>query len=199
MGKCNSQLRARRGVSFQRVWRWCTEPLIYVQVTAVSSLTPLTLTATAHGVTDGASVAFAELGGLVSLNAKCWPPGESDYYRATVVDVNTLRFDSIDAARSGETYSSGGKVVHATPVDLSSISGVNFHLYEIADPTTAILTKACSLDNTAKTISLNLTPADVSGLTSDEYTFNLLATANDNVTVTLLDEGAFGVDPVGAT
>lgn len=205
MSNCNSTLRARRGVSFVRSWRWCTGPLIYKAVSDATSLTPLTLTVTAHGVTDGASVAFADLGGLDSVNVKEWltgpdyfGPSSSDYYPATVVDADTLLFDTVDAARTGDAYTGGGKIVYATPVDLSTISGVAFHLYAIADPTTAVMTKDCALDNTAKTISLEVAPADVAALTDDEYTWNLLATATSDGAITLLDDGTFNVDPIGA-
>jgi hypothetical protein len=194
---CNSALRARKGVSFLRTWRWGSEPLIYKAVSAVTSLTPLTMTVPAHGVPDGWSVALAEIGGLDSVNAKQWPPGESDYYGATAVDANTLLLDTVDAARAGESFTSGGKVAYASPVDLSTQTGVAFHLYALTDPNTIVLTKACTLDNAAKTIALAIAPADLAGLTDEQYTFNMLATGSDGV-VTLIDDGTLDLDAVGA-
>ena len=196
---CDSSLRARRGVSFVQTWSsWGTDPRVFKAVAAVLALTPLTLTVNAHGVpADGWNVALLELGGLNSVNAKL-PPEDSDYHRATVVDANTLLFADLDAAAApGAAYTSGGKITYDTAVDLSTISGVAFNVYSLSDPATPVLTKACALDNGAKMISLALLPADVTALTEPEYTFALIATANDG-TVTAIDDGKFLVEDIGS-
>jgi hypothetical protein len=173
---CDTALRARRGVTFSRQWRYATDPLVYKAVAAVLSPTPLTLTVIAHGVINGQSVALVELGGLDSVNARNSPPKGTDFHAASVDDVDTLHFNDIDAASGGQVYESGGKIAYYTLVDLSTITGVQFKVYGVSDPTTVIATFNTTLDNTAKTISLSIAPSDLANLTSDDYTFTLVAT-----------------------
>lgn len=191
---CNSPLRARRGITFAYSWRWAADPLVYKAVVAVTSLTPLTLTVTAHGVIDGQSVAFAELEGLDSVNASSSPPAGSDFHAASVDDANTLHFTDIDAARDDQSYSGGGKIAYYTLVDLSAFASAQLLIYALSNADTPVLTVNAVLDNTAKTISVS---SNLPGLTEDEYTFVLTATSNSGP-ISFLRSGTLVIAAAGA-
>jgi hypothetical protein len=190
---CNSTgpICITRGVSYAESFRYSAQPLVYKTIAAVVEETPLTLTVTAHGVINGWSVAFTDMGGLECLNAKEWPPCADDFHSATVTDVNTLVFNDIDAARLG-TYTDGGQIAYYTPVDLASATA-QLTVYAFP-PTSAapspVLTIAGTVDNTAKTVSYALSASQTLGLTGNRYTFAFLLTLSDG-SVVILDRGEY--------
>jgi hypothetical protein len=188
---CDGPICITRGASFTQTFRYGAQPLVYKAIAAVTKATPLTLTITSHGVIDGWSVAFTDMGGLDCLNAKEWPPCANDFHSATVVDVNTLMFNDIDAARLG-TYTDGGQIAYYTPVDLTSATA---QLTAYPFPPTSstplpVLTIAATIDNTAKTVSYSLSAAQTLGLTGNRYTYALLLTLSDG-SVIVLDRGEY--------
>jgi hypothetical protein len=110
-----SNLVITQGEDFDPTYRWANEPWIYKPIAAVTALTPLTMTVTGHGLTEGYPVAIAELPGLDALQAGAWPPEASQWYEVHVVDVNTVQLNSVDAARLGGAYTSGGMLGWLTP------------------------------------------------------------------------------------
>ncbi|GAA0721374.1 hypothetical protein [Dokdonella soli] len=209
MSACtNAPLSVGQGTTFTRVYRWSAPPLIYKPVTAVPSLTPLTLTVTAHGVPNGWPVALTALGGLAALNASNWPPAPSDYLTATVVDTNTLAFTDVDASRVG-TYTSGGTIAYLTPVPLTGVTGTLTILQPQGPPftltppfppalPTPILTIAAVVTPAAQTISIMLTAAQTQALASGQYTYTLEVTDSTGA-VTLLDQGQLLIFTPGVT
>lgn len=115
----DKELSIRKGETFSLILRWETDPIVYKTVSAVTALAPLTLTVPAHGVLDGWRCALTSFNGMTEVNPA--DPNrltDSDYTEATVLDVNTLAFNKINAALF-RTYTSGGKVQYNTPVELT--------------------------------------------------------------------------------
>jgi len=102
-----------QGASADFVFRWATGRRIYADISAVSDLAPLTVTATAHGiVADAWPVFLTDMEGLEEINSDC------DFQRGVIVDVDTLRFDAINAKEFGP-YVSGGTVTYFDPTILT--------------------------------------------------------------------------------
>lgn len=105
-------LRIVQGGSEDIVFRYGSGPKTYKDVTAVTDLAPLTITALSHGiVADAWPVALSDFGGMPEL-------GSCGMYRAVIVDVDTLRIDAVNAKQFG-TYTTGGTVMYSPPVDLT--------------------------------------------------------------------------------
>jgi hypothetical protein len=144
---------------------------------------------------NGWSVALNDFAApLDPLNSDQWTPDCDDFVQATVVDSGTLAFNKVDAAKLG-AYTTGGTVAYYTPVSLAGVTGV-FNVYTspaaTSGPQTPFLSVAAVLDNTAKTITATLTPAQTATLTDPSYTFAMIVTdAGGNVTV--LAEGSLSV------
>jgi hypothetical protein len=102
-----------QGASANFVFRWATGRRMYADISAVPDLAPLTIAAVAHGiVADAWPVLLTDMGGINELNSNC------EFRRAVIVDVDTLRFDDINAKFAG-AYTSGGTVTYFQPVDLT--------------------------------------------------------------------------------
>lgn len=187
------------GATYQQVYRWGAQPLVYKQVTAVTAYAPLTMTVAGHGVPAGWAIAVNDFASpLEVLNASAWPPVDSDFDSATVIDANTLSLNDVDATGLG-TYTSGGVIAYYTPVDLAGYSGV-FNIYSsppTASPPVPVATGAVTFDNTAKTITITITPATSAPL-GGNYTYTLVLTDGSGV-VTFLDEGKLVVRVPGST
>lgn len=188
MGALN--LSIPRGSTFKYVLRWGTDPIVYKPITAVPSLAPFRVTATAHGVPDGWAVALSDFVGMVEANAKYVPPRTSDFQKVKVVDVNTLEFNGVNAS-SFTPYISGGNVQYKTPVDLTGYTAaLDFRARpDITLPALLSLTTTNGgivLDNVAKTITLNITAAQTTTLLLVNATFDLEMLSPGGVRTNLL-------------
>lgn len=188
---CTKALRIAQGTTYTQVFRWGVEPLVYKPVSALVSLTPLTLTATAHGLPANWSVAFANLG-FDELKADEWPPDADDFYEATTVDVDTVSFNEIDAGRLTGTYAAGASLAYMTPAPLAGASA-SFTVYDASG--TLVLTVAAVLDDTAKTISVTISDTQTAALDVGSYTYALTATSGG--VVTLLGTGDIDLFQLG--
>lgn len=119
MGTLN--LNPRRGSTFRHPLRLETKPEIYKAITAMPSSAPVRFTSANHGILDGWRVAVIGLVGPDEINAKNDPPKVRDYRIASVVDANTIEFNSLSAVDM-PAYVSGGFLRFNTPVDLDGYS-----------------------------------------------------------------------------
>lgn len=186
-----------QNATYTLTYRWWTNPIVYKAVTAAPALSPLTLTVTGHGLTDGWPVGINDLAPpLNTINSPDWPPYNYELVPATVIDANTLAFNSIDAALLGN-YTSGGTIGYYTPVDLSAVTGVfNIYTYPGVTPLVPFLTVAATIAGT--TITISLSPAQTLTLVNTQYTYTLVVTDGGG-NVTILDQGILYVKVPGAT
>ena len=110
-----------RGKTLQQVIRWETAPIVRKPISAVSLASGAPrIAATAHGLTNGWRAHCIGIKGAKELNAA--DPAkvkDSDYYECTVIDANTVEFNTVNAA-DFSAYTSGGFLVYNTPHDLTS-------------------------------------------------------------------------------
>lgn len=107
------KLRLVRGKTCEQVLLYADTQLRYVPIEAVPSLAPLRLTATAHGIPDNWPVRIQGVTTPSELNTKAGLA-----VRATVVDANTVEFNSLDGS-SWAAYVLSGHLVFQAPVDLT--------------------------------------------------------------------------------
>lgn len=186
------------GVTYVVVYRYGGAPLIYKPIAAVTAYLPLTLTATAHGVTDGWPVAFRGLGS--GVDASDWPPTNKDFFFATVVDANTISINDLDATVL-TAYTSGGILAYYTPTSLAGATAVfTLSSADSCGNETVVLTTNAVLDNTAKTITLTLSAAQTAALITGAYTFSLIMTdAGSNVIVIAEGQAQVSMPGSGST
>ncbi len=195
-----SKIRVILGDTLNRVWRWGTSVYSYAPITAITQAAPAVITAPDHGIPDGWRVAVVSVLGMTQINAPKFPPREpsedqriDDYQQATVIDTNTVALNKTNSSNYSP-YVSGGYLMFRTPVDLSGFTAQ----MKIIDPATdALLYDASAdltVDNTAKSISLSIPAATISGFTWNEGEYSLQAISSGGI-VTTLDAGRFLIEP----
>ena len=111
-----------QGSTFIQPIRWGIEPIIYLPIEAIVSLTPLRVQCTGHNIPQGWRAELVSISGMDGLNST----GKNlatDYHYATVVDANTLEFNDI-IGTNYSAYKSGGFVKCWTPMSLDDHEAV---------------------------------------------------------------------------
>lgn len=187
-----------KGKTFRRVLRWESGPLIYKPITAITKASPAVITAASHGVVDGWRVAVISVLGMRQINAENWPLHKTDFYKATVVDPNTVKLNDVVSA-DYTAYISGGSLVYNTPVSLAactarmqirtSARATGTPLVDLVSPTDIVL------DDTAKTITITIDADDTAAYTFRHGVYDLEIVSGSVVTQ-LLSGGVTVVDEV---
>lgn len=152
-----------QGKTFSQVIRWEAPPVAYKLITAITQTAPARITAAAHGIPSGWRVAVVSVKGMTQINAEASPPKDKDYHVATIIDVNTVELNDVNAA-DFKPYVSGGYLQYNTPVDLAGftarikikdkVGGTVLASTEAGDTPLNIITATVS--NTDKTITLTI-------------------------------------------
>lgn len=191
---CQTQdLTILQGKTFTRVIRWETLPLVYKPITGITAASPVSITATSHGLPDGWPVAVVSAGGMRQINAKHWPLGDADFHQATVTNANAITLNDTNSAEY-TPYTSGGALVYYTPVDLASYTARMQVRSTQADSTVllSLTTSAAppltgiALDNTLKTITLLISATDTAALTFLSGVYDLELVSPTGVVTQLL-------------
>lgn len=157
-----------KGSDFNKVIRWENGPIVYKTISAIPSLAPLTLTVTGHGLPNGWRLAIQSVKGMTQLNAKKSPPVDTDYHMGTVVDVNTIEINDINAL-DYTAYISGGVILYNTPVNLTGYTA----RMSIKDKVGG--TSLVELHSTASNIIINTTDKTIeialTALVTEAFTF----------------------------
>lgn len=103
-----------QGKRFLKVFRWPLETKSYKPISAMPQKTPVRFTVNGHGVPDGWTVKPTGIKGPSQLNDRL--------IAATVIDVNTLEFNALNAGDMPD-YVSGGFIEFQQPVDLTDYTG----------------------------------------------------------------------------
>lgn len=186
-----SNLEIIRGKTFSQMLRWEQPVLVYKAITAISKNGPPVITAVGHGVPTGWRVAVVGVLGMTEINARNWPLTDDDFQKATVLTVDTIELNAVNAA-SFKTYTSGGYLVYRQPVDMTGMTG----RMQIRDPSTGALLEDLTTANskleintTDKYIRRVLEAADTSTYTWSKGVFDLELVATGGEPVYLIDSG----------
>lgn len=114
---CTSKRKLRKGQSTNFVFRWLDPAYIYKAITGVQQTAPVRLDVVGHGITDGNYFAVTGVkGGGSQLNGD--PDKIRDYHKASVVDVDTIEINEINAA-AWAAWESGGHIQYRAPINLT--------------------------------------------------------------------------------
>lgn len=123
MGKA---LTIIQGKTFSDTIRLRKKPIVYKAITGISFATGAPrLTVAGHGIAEEWPVAITRVVGPKEINAKNYPPDDSDYVKATFVNSGVIELNEVCPvdSRGNEwpAYESGGFIQYETPVDLSGV------------------------------------------------------------------------------
>lgn len=154
-------LRWVQGKRFRKVFRWGSDVKIYKPISGMPQLTPVRFTVAGHGMPDGWPFKVTNLGGPQQLNDR--------NYKSKFVDANTIEVNAINAGGLPAYQASTGYIEYFTPVDLSVFTAGRIVLKENATDSTPVLDCTIAngrllLDNTAKTLTLDIPAADTVSL-----------------------------------
>lgn len=105
-----------KGKTFEFAYRYAEDELVYLPITAMTSLAPVRLTITAHNIPDGWPITVTCVKNPEELNSDA--DGDEPYYFAKFVDADTIELNTVNAT-CWKTYTSGGLAVFRKPVDLT--------------------------------------------------------------------------------
>ena len=111
-------LQIKQGKTFALVLRWENETVLYKPITAIQQSAPVRITSTAHAIPDGWRGAVTNVKGMTEINAEANNIRDRDYHPITVIDVNTVELNDVNAA-GFKPYLSGGYLQINSPVDLT--------------------------------------------------------------------------------
>lgn len=118
------------GATFNPIVQWAKRTLTTVPVSAISNSTPVTVTATGHGMPNNWPAAIVGVQGMTEINAPHYPPYTSELHAGTVVDANTVQFND-ESSALWQPYLSGGALVYYTP---QALAGMTFTMSFYASP-----------------------------------------------------------------
>jgi hypothetical protein len=182
-----------QGRTYSHPIKWETEPVIYKPITAITQAAPCIVTAVGHGLPDGWRAAIVSVKGMTQINASN-PPKDSEYVVAKVLTANTIELNTVNAAEY-KAYTSGGYVQYNTPQDLTSYIARMSIKDKVGGTELMALTTANSrilIDNTTKTITLEIDAVDTAAITWKAGTYDLELESPSGV-VTALMYGAVKV------
>lgn len=183
-------LPIRQGSTFSFVFRWEDLPIVYRPITGVLNSAPVRITCPAHGLVDGWRAAVVSVRGMTQLNASV-PPRVSQYRPVTVIGVDTIEFNDVNAA-DFSPYESGGYVQYYTPVDLTGYTARMRIRNKVrgAELTAPLTTESGQilLDPAARTITLLLSATTTAAFTFSRGVYDLEMVSPTEV-VTSIAEG----------
>lgn len=183
-----------QGKTFALPLRYESTPVVYKPITGITQSAPVSITAPAHGIPNGWRVAVVSVKGMTEINAEANAVKDKDYHIATVVNANTVELNDVNST-DFKTYVSGGYLQFNTPVDLAGATARMSVKDKVGGTELLSLTTengGITIDNTAKTITLNVTAVASAALTWTKgvYDLELIGTGG---TVTALLTGKVAV------
>ena len=121
MTSLRKNLEFEQGTTFSMVLRWATNPIVYVPIVGIEKTAPVRILVPTAGIPDGWGCAVVGGRGMDELKAVPNKVTDADYRSATIVDGNTLEFNSVNAA-DFKDYIGGAHLQYRTPVDLDGYS-----------------------------------------------------------------------------
>jgi len=182
-----------QGKTFQHVLRWEAPPYIYKPITGITQTLPCRVTAVGHGLKDGWRTAVVSVKGMVQINAQNSPPKQTEFMRATYIDVDTIELNDVNSA-DYKAYTSGGYLQYLTPVDMAGytarmkikdrVGGTVLASTEAGDSPLNII--SVTIDNTAKTITVLISATATAALTWARGVYELEMVSGSGVVTALL-------------
>ena len=170
-------LKIYQGSTFRQILRWESATKVYVPVTNITLAAPMVVTAAAHGAPQGWRVKLTNVGGMKEAN-------NLDYFIASDVSSNTITVNSINSV-GFSAYTSGGILEYNAPVDLTGVTA-RMQIRPKTDSTEVLHTLTTEnagiiLDNTLKTITLEIDEAITAAFSFKSAVYDLEVLKNNDV------------------
>lgn len=188
-----------QGKTFSLLLRWEVEPIVYKQITAIQQTAPVRITSAEHGIPDGWRVAITSVKGMTEVNAEANKVRDRDYNPVTVVDMNTVEINAINAA-GFKPYVSGGYLQFNTPADLEGytarmsikdkVGGTLLASSKIADAPLDIL--ELTIDTALSAVIIKISAIDTAAIAWKKGVYELELESSTGVVTSLLS-GAVSV------
>lgn len=153
--------------SLHRVYRLNDGQVRFATISGITNAAPAVVTATGHGLPTGWRVSVHAVSGMDEINADRDPPRERDVYTITSTGANTLQLDGVNTIGYG-AYTSGGALRYLHPFDLTS-GDAELVIYDALGGTALTTWNVTggqfSIDTSAKTVTLTVTPTALQALT----------------------------------
>jgi hypothetical protein len=159
-------LEILQGKTFEFVLRWEVLPIVYKPITGITKAAPCVVTAVGHGTPEGWRVAVVSTTGMNQLKAANQVPKDSEYHRATVLTVDTVELNDVNAA-DYTSYVSGGYLQFYTPADLTGFTARMKIKNRVGGTELLELTTENSriaVNDTLKTITLTISAEDTADI-----------------------------------
>lgn len=179
---------------------WESDPIIYKPITGISlDAGPPRLLVVGHGCPDGWEGAVTRVKGMTQINAENSPPDGDDYHSVTVLDVDHIEFNDVDASGFA-AWLSGGFFQYNTPVNLTGytarmkikdrIGGTVLASTEVADAPKNILAITINVSAHKMTLKITATATEAIAWKKGVYDIEMVSASGD---VTLIMVGPVGV------
>lgn len=169
-------LEIRRGATVDVPIFVEAEERVFVAISAVTSRTPLRVTATAHGMPPVWRACLQNLAGMSEMNVRWNALRAADLRRAVAIDANTVEFPDVNAA-GFRAYTHGGQLVYFQPLDLSLYSSAELQVRtEVDGATVAEWSSAAGtlqIDAASSALWIRLTDAQSEALPAGDYLFDI--------------------------
>jgi hypothetical protein len=170
-------LKIYQGSTFRQILRWESATKVYVPVSSITNAAPMVITANSHNVPQGWRVKFTNVSGMKEANTL-------DYVIATDVTTNTVTINSVNSI-GFSAYTSGGVLEYNQPIDLSGVTA-RMQIRPKIDSTEIIDTLTTEnggivLDNTLKTITLEIDESDTATYSFKSAVYDLEVIKNNDV------------------
>jgi hypothetical protein len=169
MAPSKLNLKIFQGSTFAEVLRWESSTKIYIPITGITKAAPVVITAPAHGIPVNWRTKVTNVVGMKEINS-------TDYYVVTAVANNSITLNDVNSL-SYTAYTSGGVLEYNQPVDLAGYTA-RMQIREKVTSSTFIkelttINGGIVIDNTAKTITINISATDTAALTFKSAVYSL--------------------------
>jgi hypothetical protein len=169
MAPSKLNLKIFQGSTFAEVLRWESSTKTYIPITGITKTAPVVITAPAHGIPVNWRTKVTNVSGMKEINS-------SDYYVVTATTTNSITLNEVNAL-AYTSYTSGGVLEYNQPVDLNGYTA-RMQIREKITSTAFIkeLTTnngGITIDNSAKTITINISATDTALLTFKTAVYSL--------------------------
>lgn len=196
----------RRGSTVALPIRVESSVLSYAQITTIANTAPVRITAAAHGLPDGWRTAVMNARGLTDLNAEYNPPKDKELQRVTLVDADTVEFNSVNATGFKTHTANTGQLAFYAPVDLSlyvgarmeikkKVGGERLALFATPATVTDATDGALELDAANNTLWIRLTDAESTAIEFKSAVFDIeLLRANGDIEAVCSADSVITID-----
>lgn len=169
-------LTLRKGETVAIPLRIESSVLVYKAITAIAKSAPVSITAEGHDLANGWDACVMNAKGMKQINAEENPPADAEFRPVTVVDADTVQFNSVNAA-GYSTYTGGGQIVYYAPLDLAAYASARMSVKDAVGGT-EILSFTTSngrleFDAATNTLWLRMTSEDSELIEADEGVFDI--------------------------